>query len=262
MKEADRLAATDYLVCESTYGDRRHPADDIEESIAEIVQETVERGGVLLVPAFAVGRAQHLLHILARLMSEGRIPKLPVFLDSPMAINATRIFRKHAIEHRLTREECERMCNGATYTETADESKSIAGLSGPMVVISASGMATGGRVLHHLKNYLPDEKNTVLVVGYQAGGTRGRTLAEGAREVKIHGQYIAVRAQVRQVHGLSAHADFRELLDWLSASKISPKKVFVTHGEPAASDVFRRRLRDDLGFEAVVPEDGTEWTLQ
>jgi metallo-beta-lactamase family protein len=257
MKPPEKLDATDYLVVESTYGDRRHPSEPVLDALARVINETAANGGVILVPAFAVGRAQHLLHLVATLIASHRIPSLPVFLDSPMAIDATEIFLEHTADHRLRPEECQLMCKTARYARTPDDSKAIDASTGPMIVISASGMATGGRVLHHLRRFLPDRKNHVLLVGYQATGTRGRALLEGAEELKIHGQYVPVAARVSQLGGLSAHADYQELLDWLRASRLSPERVFVTHGEPAAADAFRRRLRETFGWEALVPEIGT-----
>ncbi|MCA9674677.1 MAG: MBL fold metallo-hydrolase [Dehalococcoidia bacterium] len=262
MKPPAPLAPTDYLVIESTYGDRRHPAEEVADVLARVVTDTVERGGVIVVPAFAVGRAQHLLHLVATLRAQRRIPELPVFLDSPMAISATKIFCRHVEDHRLSEHECHAMCNSAHYTRTPDESKAIDRRSGPMLVISASGMATGGRVLHHLRCFLPDAKNAVLIVGYQASGTRGRSLVDGADELKIFGEYVPVRARVEQVQGLSAHADYAEMLDWLRPSGLSPRRVFVTHGEPAAADAFRRRLRDTFGWDVVVPEMEEGYALE
>lgn len=255
------LPAADYLVVESTYGDRRHPKPLPEVELAAIVNETAARGGVVVIPAFAVGRAQHLLYLMAQLIRQGSIPKLPIFLDSPMAIDATAIFRKHAAEHRLSRREVEEMCSAAHYATSTDDSKAIDASAGPMVVISASGMATGGRVLHHLKRFLPEPQHTVLMVGYQSAGTRGRSLLDGVDELKIHGQYVPVRAQVRKLDGLSAHADAAEIIAWLRGSEIRPQRVFVTHGEPAAADALRRRLKDELGFETVVPEHGARYPL-
>ena len=261
MRPPEPLGPTDYLVIESTYGDRRHPPEEVAQSLERVVHETVKKGGMILVPAFAVGRAQHLLHLLATLRAERRIPALPVFLDSPMAIAATSLFCDHKDDHRLSDEQCRAMCFGVTYTRTPDESKAIDRRAGPMVVVSASGMATGGRVLHHLRRFLPDERNTVLVVGYQAAGTRGRSLVDGADELKIHGEYVPVRARIVQVEGLSAHADYAEMIAWLQQSRLAPRRVFVTHGEPAAADAFRRRLRDTFGWDAVVPDDGSAWPL-
>ena len=261
MRPPDALPLADYVVVESTYGDRRHPQEAVPDALGRLVRETAERGGTIVVPAFAVGRAQHLLHLLAELRRENRIPALPVFLDSPMAINASDIFCRHKDDHRLSEGQCHAMCELASYTRTADESKAIDRRSGPMIVISASGMATGGRILHHLRRFLPDPRNAVLLVGFQAAGTRGRSLHDGADELKIHGQYVKVRARVVQVQGLSAHADYAELLEWLRKSGVSPRRAFVTHGEPAAADALRRRLRDQLGWNALVPADGSMWTL-
>lgn len=262
MKPPDPLGATDYLVIESTYGDRRHPTEEFTEILARVVNETVQRKGVILVPSFAVGRTQHLLHLVARLHSKGRIPDLPVFLDSPMAIDATGLFCDHKDDHRISENECYAMCHAAQYSQTPDDSKAIDRRSDPIIVIAASGMATGGRILHHLLRFLPEERNAVLFVGYQATGTRGRSLVDGADEIKIHGQYVPVRARVVQVQGLSAHADYAELIDWLRSGKLSPKRVFVTHGEPSAADGFRRRLKDTFGWNVVVPEDGSTWELE
>ena len=261
MKPPAPVEASEVLVLESTYGDRRHPPEDTPARIATIVTETADRGGTLLVPSFAVGRTQHLLHLLAGLRAAKKIPEIPIFLDSPMAIDATELFFRHREEHRISSEECQAMGRVATYARTPDESKAIDRREGPMIVIAASGMATGGRILHHLQRFLPDERNAVLFVGYQTPGTRGRALLEGADEVKIHGGYARVRAQVAQVEGLSAHADYAELIDWLQASDLSPKKVFVTHGEPAAADAMRRRLKDTFGWDVRVPDDGEAWSF-
>lgn len=261
MLPPDTLPQADYVVVESTYGDRRHPAEAASEALGRLVRETATKGGTILVPAFAVGRAQHLLHLLAELRQTGRIPEIPVFLDSPMAINATQIFCRHKDDHRLSEDQCHAMCKVAHYTRTADESKALAHRTGPLIIISASGMATGGRILHHLRRCLPDPRHAVLLVGFQSAGTRGRSLLDGTDELKIHGQYVTVRARIAQIPGLSAHADYAELLDWLRKSSLSPRRAFVTHGEPAAADAFRRRLRDHLGWDAVVPSDGSTWTL-
>ena len=262
MKPPDPPGAADYLVVESTYGDRLHPPEDVGEALAKLINQTVDKGGVILVPAFAVGRAQHLLHLIAGLRRDRRIPEVPVFLDSPMSIDATGIFCEHQLDHRVSEDECRAMCRVAQYSQTPDDSKAIDRRSGPMIVVSASGMATGGRILHHLARFLPDEKSAVLIVGYQAAGTRGRALVDRADELKIFGQYVPVRARVVQVEGLSAHADYAELIEWLRSGSLAPKRAFVTHGEPSAADAFRRRLRDTFGWDAVVPEDGSTWTLE
>lgn len=261
MRAPEPLPQADYVVVESTYGDRRHARLDVGEALGNVITETIARGGSVVVPAFAVGRAQHLLHLIAKLRAEHRIPDAPVYLDSPLAIGATELFLEHADEHALTAAECDALGAVARFAHTPDESMLIDRSRAPSIIISASGMATGGRVLHHLARFLPDEKSTVLLVGYQAAGTRGRTLADGGDELKIHGGYVPVRAHVVQLDGLSAHADHVELLDWLAASQLAPRQVFVTHGEPAASDAMRRRIVERFGWRALVPQDGARYPL-
>ncbi len=244
----------DYLVVESTYGNRRHDPTDPEDVLAEIIVRTAARGGTVVVPAFAVGRTQTLLFHLQRLKTAKRIPDLPVFLDSPMAINASDVFCEHVGEHRLTAAECRTACNVARYVRDVEESKSLDGNQVPKVIISASGMATGGRVLHHLKHFAPDSRNTILFTGFQAGGTRGASLTAGAEQVKIHGGYVPVRAEVHNLQMLSAHADADEILDWLGNFERPPEMTFVTHGEPASSDVLRQRIEEELHWTCHVPE--------
>jgi metallo-beta-lactamase family protein len=261
MKAPEALDSTDYLITESTYGDRLHSREDPRESLARVVQETVDRGGVILVPAFAVGRAQHLLHLIAELKSGDRIPDIPVCLDSPMAIDATDIFCDHVGDHRIPAEACRQMC-AVRYARTQEESVELDGPDvAPMIIVSASGMATGGRVLHHLKRFLPEPRNTVLFTGFQAAGTRGRSLVDGASQIKMFGRYIPVRARIQELGGLSAHADYQELLDWLGASALSPRGVFVTHGEPASADALRRRLTERFQWQVRVPTDGERFEL-
>ncbi len=261
MRPPEPLGPTELFVVESTYGDRRHPAIEVEAALAKLIDETVSRGGTLVVPSFAVGRAQHMLHLVARLRAAGRIPEVPVYLDSPMAIDATEMFTAHQADHRLSAAECRAMFSVASYARTPDESKAISRGKRPAIIIAASGMCTGGRVLHHLKQFLPDEKSTVLFVGFQTPGTRGRALLEGADEVKIHGEYHPVLARIAQLDALSAHGDYAELLDWLKASELSPSRVFVTHGEPAATDAFRRKLRDSFGWSVADPDLGETVSL-
>jgi metallo-beta-lactamase family protein len=258
----EALRPTDYLIVESTYGDRRHPQTEALDDLARVVNETIERRGTLVVPAFAVGRAQHLLHLLAELKANKRIPPVKVYLDSPMAIDATHLFCHHKLDHKISDSACTLMCKLPQYTQTSDQSKEIDRGSEPSIIISASGMATGGRVLHHLRRFLPDARSTVLLVGYQASGTRGRMLSEGTDELKIMGQYVQVKAKIVQIEALSAHADYREIIDWLKASNLAPKRVFVTHGEPQAADALRRRLRDELGWSATVPSLGDVGVLE
>lgn len=253
LPDPEPIELGELLVCESTYGDTVHGEHDILGDLERIVKNTVERNGLLLVPAFAVGRTQTLLYCLAQLEREQRIPKLPVFVDSPMAVDATELYRKHTAEHD---EEGQRF--GANGLKTArtffchspEESKRLNGLQGPRIVISASGMATGGRVLHHLKNFLPNPSTTVLLIGFQAEGTRGRTIESGASHVKIFGQYVPIEARVEKLSALSAHGDREELLRWLKSCIGTPSLVKVVHGERAVSHRFAATLKTTLGWRA------------
>ncbi|MDA1098013.1 MAG: MBL fold metallo-hydrolase [Proteobacteria bacterium] len=244
----------DYLVVESTYGDRRHEVTDAEDRIADIVNRVADRGGTVLIPAFAVGRTQSLLFHLQQLKADKRIPDLPVFLDSPMAINASEIFCGYLGEHRLTAAQCEATRRVATYVREVEDSKALDASAMPKIIISASGMATGGRILHHLKHFAPDHRNAILFTGFQAGGTRGAAMTGGAETVKIHGGNVPIRAEVETLHMLSAHADADEILAWLGHFRAPPRQTFITHGEPAASDTLRRRIKDELDWPCLVPE--------
>jgi len=243
----------DTLVIESTYGDRAHTIESSSDALADVITRTARRGGSILVPAFAVGRAQNLLFEVFQLKQAGRIPDMPVFLDSPMAIESTSIYRRHRDLHRLSIAQCEGMAKVARISRTADDSRAIGQLNYPVIIISASGMATGGRVLHHLINMAPDHRNSIVFAGYQAGGTRGAKLVDGARSVRIFGEDIAVNAEVVSLPSMSAHADASQLIDWLKTLKKIPKHVFVTHGEPDAADALRWRIEHELGWSASVP---------
>jgi metallo-beta-lactamase family protein len=246
----------DYLLIESTYGNRKHSSVDAESALEEIVTRTVRRGGTVVIPAFAVGRAQSLIYHLGRLKASGRLPLWPVFLDSPMAMNATEIFLRHQKDQRLSRNQMKLMDKDINYVRTAEESKALTASVVPKVIISASGMATGGRVLHHLAEYLPDHRSTVVMAGFQAGGTRGAALLAGASSLRIHGRDVPVRAEIAELDMLSAHAGQDELVRWAEAIKGKPRQVFVVHGEPAASDELRRLLRDKLDWDCHVAEHG------
>jgi metallo-beta-lactamase family protein len=246
--------AADYLVVESTYGNRRHDPSDPKEALAQVLNHSFARGGVVVIPSFAVGRAQTLMYLIHLLKRDGRIPDVPVFLNSPMAVDATRLYRDHPGEHRLSVAECDAMCGAARIVNTPEESRRLNQRHGPMILIAGSGMATGGRVVHHLKAFAPDERNTVLFVGYQAGGTRGAAMLGGATAIKIHGQYVPVRAEIASIDNLSGHADYAEILDWLGTAQRPPRRVFVTHGEAESADAMRRRLSETLGWNACVPE--------
>lgn len=251
----------DFVMIESTYGNRVHDTSDPTEALGEIAERTVKRGGSLIIPAFAVGRAQELLYHFWKLKQAGRLGNVPIFLDSPMAIDATELFARHPADHRLDRAACREAFGVATYTDDVEQSKAITASKFPKIVISASGMATGGRVLHHLKAYAPDGRNTILLAGFQAMGTRGHSLQQGAKELKIHGQWIPVHAEVARIDMLSAHADSDELMRWLSGLVRAPQRVFIVHGEPEASEALRVRIQRELGWEAVVPRPEQEFRL-
>ena len=243
----------DILVCESTYGDRAHPQVDAEAELAAIVNRTADRGGVVVIPAFAVGRAQVLMLQIARLQARGAIPDTPVFLNSPMAIDATQIYRRHHDEHHVSDGECQAMFELAHRVRTVDESKALNTRPGPFIVISASGMLTGGRVLHHVVSFGPDPRNTIVLSGFQAGGTRGAALARGDQVLRIFGRDVPIRAEVVQIESMSAHADANEILTWLGAAP-APEMTYVTHGEPGSSDMLRFRIDHELHWNVRVPE--------
>lgn len=246
---------TDYLLMESTYGDRLHDRSDPQGVLATIIGKAIHRGGTVVVPSFAVGRAQLLLFHIARLKAAGRLPGLlPVFLDSPMAVDATEIFRRHAADQKLSSSELVAMGKSAHHVQTGEESRELTANPMAKVIISASGMATGGRVLHHLAHYAPDPKNSIIFTGFQAGGTRGAAMVAGADAIKMHGSYVPVRASIHNLSMLSAHADKDELLRWASGFKQAPKTTFVVHGEPGGSDALRHSLEQHRGWNCLVPD--------
>lgn len=262
MLDPQPVPRADYLLVESTYGNRLHERTSPEQALEDAIGRTIRRGGTVVVPAFAVGRAQTLLYHLSQLRKKGRLGAVPIYLDSPMAVNASEIWCEHAGQHRLTPEQCREACGIATYVREAEESKRLDQDVMPKIIISASGMATGGRILHHLKNYAPHRRNTILLTGFQAGGTRGAALRDGAEELKIHGQFVPVRAEVVSLDMMSAHGDSNELRRWLDGFEAPPRMTFVTHGEPQASDSFRRRIADELGWAVRVPEHGERVELK
>ena len=243
----------DYLVVESTYGDRLHDKADPAGMLAAAVNRAVQRGGSVLIPTFAVGRVQTILYHLYRLKQEKRIPQVPIFLDSPMAINAADLMCKYPKWHRLSEDLCREVCDIARYVNEAEESKRLDRDSMPKIILSASGMLTGGRVLHHLKVYGPDPRSTIVLVGFQAPGTRGAAIAAGAQQVKVHGGYVPILADVVNIGSMSAHADREEILAWLGRFRAAPKEAFVTHGEPVAADALRLAIEERLKWPVRVP---------
>jgi metallo-beta-lactamase family protein len=250
----------DVLVMESTYGNRQHPHDDPRPALAELIRKTVERGGSVVVPAFAVERTQKFLFILKELMETGKIPRIPVFADSPMAIKAVEIFLKHGEEWN---EDTKRMISqygsplqwaGFTFAVTATESKKINDSHYPCIIVSSSGMVTGGRIQHHLAQRLPDPRNSVLFIGFHALGTRGAIIKSKAPEVKIYGEMVPIRAQVAAIEQFSDHADPPEMLQWLRTFKNKPAATYLVHGEPAASSQLRDTITRDLGWNVQVAQ--------
>ncbi|HEY9899893.1 MAG TPA: MBL fold metallo-hydrolase [Pantanalinema sp.] len=268
LKDPARIPRADYVLVESTYGDRLHPETPPEAELARVVRESVRKGGMLVIPAFAVGRTQELLYVLRELEDRGEIPELPVHVDSPMAVDATQITLAHAEE--FDREARERLRgNGEAlmprrirFARSSDQSRALNALEGPGIILSASGMCTGGRIKHHLARRLPEERNTVCFVGFQAAQTKGRQLVDGAQVVRIHGQEVPVRARIERVDGFSAHADQRQLLAWLGGFERAPRRAFVVHGEPEASQALCERIREDLGWKIHVPAWGEAVVLQ
>lgn len=255
MRPPEPIARADFLVVESTYGDRRHENNDPDADLAAVIARTAQRGGTIVIPAFAVGRTQTLLFAIARLKAKKKIaPDLPVFLNSPMAEDATDIYHRHHAEHRLNDKECEAMCHAAKIVNSVEESKKLNLSREPKIIIAGSGMATGGRVVHHIAAFGPHPENAIVFAGFQAGGTRGAAMLAGAKEVKIHGNYVPIRAEVVALGNLSAHADVDEIMQWLKGFEKPPRETFVTHGEPAAADALRLRIQDELGWNAHVPD--------
>lgn len=246
------------MLCESTYGDRLHPTDDYRERLAAIVEGTAARGGSVIIPAFAVGRTQELLYVFRELMEAGRLRPIPIHVDSPMAIDCTDLYRRHHEDHNLEMDKLEAQGvkpftpPGVHFDRAVADSKALNAVRDPMVIISASGMATGGRVLHHLKRCLPDSRNTVLLVGFQAPGTLGQAVQSGAAMVRIHKEEVPVRAHIESMENLSAHTDYGEILRWLARFARPPQKVWLVHGEPGAAAALQQKISGSMHWEAQV----------
>ena len=250
------LRDADVILCESTYGDRQHEASDPEPELAAIVHRTAGRGGAVIIPSFTVGRAQQLLWHFHRLRDRGAIPDIPIYLDSPMAATATALYEKHKDLLRLSAAECAAMCRTPHVVHSVEESKKVTAWQGPMIVIAGSGMATGGRVLHHIKAFAPDHRNTFMFAGYQSVGTRGADMVAGKKVVRIHGGDVPIRAEVVQLDSLSAHADWTEIMQWLRGFETAPRQVVIVHGEPPASAALAARIHEDLHWQTHIAQDG------
>lgn len=248
------MQAADYLILESTYGDRLHERSDPLTELADIINQTYQRNGIILIPSFAVGRAQNILYLLYQLKLTKRIPAIPIYVDSPMAKNATDIFAKYSDLHRLSQELTQNICNMPIYINSSDESKELDQNPAPKIIISASGMLEGGRILHHFKQFASDKRNTIILTGYQAAGTRGDELIKGKKGVKVFGEVVPVNAEVKALSNMSAHADYEEILQWLSHFNHHPRRVFITHGEPHAAQSLKEKIEQRFGWACVIPE--------
>lgn len=250
----ESIPDANYLVIESTYGDRLHANIDSQEIFGAFINKIVQRGGTIIIPAFAVGRTQTILHYIYQLRQEGKIPNIPVFLDSPMAQDITDIILKNTNEQTLDRKTCSEISKIVRYVNTVEESKQIDTYRFPKIIISASGMVTGGRVLYHIKAFADDKRNAILFVGYQAAGTRGEALLRGDKKIKMFGGFVEVNAEIISLSNVSAHVDYQEMLDWLSKIKTLPHKIFITHGEPEATIALQNKIKTTLGWQSVIPE--------
>src|SRR5690606_4225935 len=253
--------AADWIVCESTYGDRRHGDEDLASELASVLSRVLARRGVAIIPSFSVGRTQLLLHLVTKLQADGTIPKVPVYLNSPMATDVTALYGRYRDQHRLGPAELAAMHASTRFVNSVEESKALNRRKGPMVIVSASGMLTGGRVLHHIVAFGADPRNAIVISGFQAGGTRGAALVAGERTLRIHRQDVPINAEVVQLQSASAHADADELIAWLRGAPEAPQRVFLTHGEPGASDALRLRVERELGWAACVPDHLQQETL-
>jgi metallo-beta-lactamase family protein len=267
IRDPEKPPACDYLLVESTYGDRLHDPEDPKDKLARVINETAERDGVVLIPAFAIGRTQELIYIIRELEDEKRIPVLPVRVDSPMAAAATQVYSNRREEQDadyatvLARREHPLRTHSMLTASSRDESKRLNDERGTRIIISASGMMTGGRVLHHAQRFLPDPDSTIVFVGYQAAGTIGRRILDGDREVSIFKHPIPVRCHVAQIGGFSAHADWQEVLHWLKDLPAPPRRAFTTHGEPQAAEAMAEHIRTTYGWQIEAPQYGEQVEL-
>lgn len=254
LKAPKKPQHADYLLIESTYGGKLHNNLDLEEELSKVINHTYEKNGTLIIPSFAVERAQTLMYLLWQLREKGKIPKMPMIMDSPMGNNVLEVFKDHQSWHKLKANDNKKMCNAFTIVQSYRETLNIIEDKQPKIVIAGSGMVTGGRVLNYLTEYIEDPTTTVMLAGFQVEGTRGRQLLEGAAEVKIYGKYYDVNAEIYNMTALSAHADQSEIIDWLSELDSAPKKVFIVHGEPHSADALRVKLKDTFGWDCIIPE--------
>lgn len=256
-----KIQEADYIVLESTYGDRIHSTDDVKEQLLKVIEETFDRKGILMIPSFAVERTQELIYLLHQLKDEDRLPKIPIYLDSPMGINSTRVYIENAEWQNISHYDISRMYEGISFINDFEHSRMTVNDKHPKIVIAGSGMMEGGRILHYLNNHIEEEKNTLLFVGFQGEGTRGRAIMEGSTEIKFFGEYKKVRCHISSISSLSAHGDQMEMINWLRNFNNKPTKLFLNHGEHHQTDAFRVKIYHELGWEAEMPKIGSEYIL-
>ena len=244
----------DFLFIESTYGNKLHPIKDVEEKLSQLVKETIYKKGNLIIPSFAVERLQTLMYLLWKLYKKNKIPNIPIFIDSPMGNNVLEVFKRFPKWHKLSNQEYNNMCNHVNIIESYKETWETIDDKRSKIVVAGSGMVTGGRVLTYLQQLIDESSTTVLLVGYQAEGTRGRQLQEGSHEIRFFGKYYPVKAKIESIESLSAHADQNDLLNWISKIKNIPEKVFLIHGEPMALDAFRVKIKDRYNWHVSIPK--------
>lgn len=261
MLPPETINECDFLIMESTYGDRNHKITTSKEELADVINDSIRAKGNLLIPSFAVGRAQELMHLINELKKEIRIPDIPVYMDSPMGASATKVLSKYPAWHKLTSEQCNAVFENIHIITDFRDTRKVIEDKKIKIVIAASGMITGGRVLEYMKNYIEDRRNTILLVGYQAEGTRGRALRSGVEEIKFFGKYFKVIANIREISSLSAHADQNEMMSWLKSFTKKPVKIFLVHGEAASRDAFRIKIFDELKIESFLPLQNDEHLL-
>ncbi len=248
MKEAD------YIVLESTYGDRNHEIENVKEELLDVVNDAHLRGGILMIPTFAVERTQEIIYLLHHLNQEGKLPKMPIYLDSPMGINASNVYGRYPDWQRIAEYELSQMFQDVIFINDVEQSKAMVADKRPKIILAGSGMIEGGRILHYLNTHIDNPQDTLLFVGYQGEGTRGRAIREGATEIKFFGEFRRVRCNIRSIDSLSAHADRNEMITWLKHFKDAPKAIFLNHGEPHQSDALRVKIEHDLKWKVLIPK--------
>jgi metallo-beta-lactamase family protein len=251
-----KIKEADYLILESTYGDRIHHVEDVKTALLQIVEETADRKGILMIPSFAVERTQEIIYLFHQLREEGKLPRIPIFLDSPMGINSTKVYEQYPEWQNLSRYVLSTMYDDVQFITNFEQSRAVVADKHSKIVIAGSGMMEGGRILHYLNNHIENERNTLLFVGYQGEGTRGRAIIEGSDEVKFFGKYRKVRCQIRSISSLSAHGDQAEMIEWLNNFSTPPKKVFLNHGEPHQTDALRVKITHQFGWKVCIPKLG------